>query len=283
MRTIYIVDDDLSIVNILKDIVEQYFQGSLVGFASNGSEAIQEIKILRPDVVLLDYLLPDKDGLQVIRAIRNEYAPGIVMISEVSDKQMISKAYREKIEFFITKPINVVEVVSIIHKVVEHQEMKSTLNQFETALNSFKKTFVTHEKPPAGDEQKLRKLYSKLGIVGTSGYEELIKGVIWAKSQNCEYALSDMYKSLVNDQDDVQQVYALKKRIGRVITKAFKSMACLGIEDYMNPVFETYSSQLFDFPELRKEMKYLTGKSKQSGKINIKQFIESSIVLIEDI
>ncbi len=283
MKTIYIVDDDLSIVNILKDIVDQYFQGSLVGVSCNGSEAIKEIEELSPDVVLLDYLLPDKDGLQMIRAIRKEYTPAIVMISEVSDKQMIAKAYREKIDFFITKPINVVEVVSVINKVIEHQEIKSTLNQFESALGSLKKTFVTHERSTVSDEQNLRKLYSKLGIVGTSGYEELIKAVIWAKSQNCEYALSDMYKALVKDQDDLQQVYALKKRIGRVITKAFKSMACLGIEDYMNPIFEVYSSQLFDFVELRKEMKYLIGKSKQSGKINIKQFIESSIVLIEEI
>lgn len=283
MKTIYIVDDDLSIINILKDIVDKHFLGSLVGAACNGSQAIKEIKELRPDVVLLDYLLPDKDGLQMIRAIKEEYSPAIVMISEVSDKQMIAKAYREKIEIFITKPINVVEVVSVISKVIEHQEIKNTLNQFESALSSLKKTFINHEKPRVNDEQKLRKLYCKLGIVGTSGYEELIEAVVWAKSQNCEYALSDMYKALVKDQDDVQQFYALKKRIGRVITKAFKSMACLGIEDYMNPVFEAYSSQLFDFVELRKEMKYLTGKLKQPGKINTKQFIESSIVLIEEI
>jgi two-component system response regulator YcbB len=60
-------------------------------------------------------------------------------------------------------------------------------------------------------------------------------------------------------------------------------MAALGIEDSMNPIFENYSGQLFDFSEMRKEMKYLLGKSKIQGKINIKQFIESSIVLIDEI
>ncbi|MCG8482301.1 MAG: response regulator [Clostridia bacterium] len=282
MKSIYIVDDDLSIVNILKDITFHFFEGSLIGSACNGSDAIKEIIEIKPDVILLDYLLPDSDGLQMIRAIRKKYDPAIVMISEVSDKKMIEKAYNEKIEFFITKPINVVEVVSVINKVIENQEFKSTLNQFEITLNSLKSAFVVNDRNKDIDEQKLRKLYSKLGIIGTSGCEELIKAVIWAKLQNSKYSLSDMYRSLAEDQGNIQQVDTLKKRIGRVITKAFKSMASLGIEDYMNPVFESYSSQLFNFGELRKEMKYLSGESKQSGKINIKQFIESSIVLLDE-
>ncbi len=282
MKTFCVVDDDLGIVNILKDILEKYFKGSLVGVASTGSEAIEEIQRLKPDVILLDYLLPDKDGLQIVRDIREDYPSKIVMISGVSDKQMIAKAYREKIEFFITKPINVVEVVFIIKKIIEYQEIQNTLNQFEKAFDSLKRTSKVGRRLEIDDEQKLKKLYSKLGIVGTSGYEELIKAVIWAKSQRGEYFLSEMYKSLVKDQDDVQQIHTLKKRIGRAITKAFKTMASLGIEDYMNPIFESYSNQLFDFLEIRKEMKHLTNKSKQPGKINIKQFIESSIVLIEE-
>ncbi|WP_320047510.1 DNA-binding domain-containing protein [uncultured Ilyobacter sp.] len=91
-----------------------------------------------------------------------------------------------------------------------------------------------------------------------------------------------MYRALINDEDGIQQIDAVKKHIGRVVTKAFKSMASLGVEDSMNPLFEDYASQLFDFTEMRKEMKNITGESKQPGKIHVKQFIESSLVLIED-
>ncbi len=280
MITIYIVDDDLSIVNILKDIVNKYFEGALIGTASNGMDAIKEIKELKPDIVLLDFLLPDKDGLQIIKSIREEYDQGIIMISEVSDKQMIAKAYRENIEFFISKPINVVEVVSVIKKVIEHLKIKGTLNQFEDALSMLKINLGSGKIPIINDEEKLKKLYSKLGIIGSSGCDDLIRAVIWAKSQKYDYALSDMYKALAKGEGGRQQIDAIKKRIGRVITKAFKSMASLGVEDSMNPLFEDYASQLFEFTEMRKEMKNITGESKQSGKINVKQFIESSIVLI---
>ncbi len=282
MMTIYIVDDDLSIVNILKDIVNKYFEGALIGTASNGADAIKEIKALKPDIVLLDFLLPDKDGLQVIKSIREEYDQGIIMISQVSDKQMIAKAYRENIEFFISKPINVVEVISVIKKVIEHLKIKGVLSKFEDALNVLKINLGSEIQPVINYEEKLKKLYSKLGIVGSSGCDDLIKAVIWAKSQKHDYALSDMYEALIDGNGDGQQIDAVKKRIGRVITKAFKSMASLGVEDSMNPLFEEYASQLFDFTEMRKEMKNITGESKQSGKINVKQFIESSIVLIKD-
>lgn len=283
MKSIYIVDDDLSIVAILKDIIEQHFQNTLVGTAHNGVKALNDILELRPDILLLDYLLPDKDGLQMIRDIKKEYSPAIVMISEVSDNQMIAKAYREKIEFFIHKPLNVIEVVSVINKVMEYQDIKNTLNQFETALFSLRKTTVTYEGTALRIEQKLRKLYNNLGLLGTTGSEDLIKAAIWAKSQNGDYTLSEMYQAIVKDQVDFHQIDAFKKRIGRVITKAFKSMASLGIEDNMNVIFETYAYQLFNFTELRKEMLFLTGKSKYPGKIDIKQFIESSIVLAEEI
>ena len=56
-------------------------------------------------------------------------------------------------------------------------------------------------------------------------------------------------------------------------------MAALGLEDYLNPIFEDYGPQLFDFSELRKQMNYLSGKSNKQGKINIRKFIEGSIVV----
>lgn len=288
MKTIYIVDDDPSIVNILEDIINKYFTGALIGAASNGTDAIKEIKEFKPDIVLLDYMLPDQTGLQVIRSVRDKYCKGVVMISEVSDKQMIAKAYKENIEFFISKPINVIEVVSVIKKVLEHLEIKSALSQFEKTINNLKINLEPKtenslmQNNSATDELKLKKLYSKLGLIGSNGCDDLIKAVLWAKQKKSDYVLSEMYLSLVDDQTNYKQIDAVKKRISRVITKAFKSMASLGIEDFMNPVFEEYSGRLFDFAEMRKEMNYITEKSKYSGKINVKQFVENSIVLIEE-
>lgn len=277
MLTIYIVDDDPSIVTILKDIVNKYFPGALLGTASNGTEAVNEIISLRPDIILLDFLLPDKDGLQITRTVNKEYNPDVIMISEVSDKNMIAKAYKEKIKFFISKPINVIEVVTVIKNVGEHLQIKNTLNKFENALSSLKFGLGQEKEEKLSAEQELKKLYSKLGILGSSGCEDLIKAVLWAKAKNNDYSLSDMYNAI-----DSEMPETVKKRISRIISKAFRSVAAMGAEDFMNPIFEKYSGTLFEFAEIRKEISCISGKSNKSGKINVKQFIENSIMLIED-
>ncbi|HAS73227.1 MAG TPA: response regulator receiver protein, partial [Clostridiales bacterium UBA8960] len=217
MLHLMIVDDDFSVVNILKDIVSQHLDDVMVSTAMTGREAIDKITLEQPDVVLLDYLLPDCDGLQVIRRIREAYNPSVIMISEVSDKQMIAKAYHEKISFFITKPINVVEVVSVVSQVISSHMAHKTLKSFEMAIRVLNHKAVHVEDESANEEKALKRIYSRLGIMGVSGCDDLVKAVLWAKRQKGDYALSELYVALVNHdvkgRVDDHQVQAVKKRI----------------------------------------------------------------------
>lgn len=283
-NSIFVVDDDKGIVNVLNNIINENFPNEFVGMATTGSKAIKEISSLKPDIILLDYLLPDKDGLDVIREIQTLYFPTIIMISEVSDKNMIAKAYNHNIEFFINKPINVIEVITIINKAKRNIMMKSIIDSFKDTFSNI--DYLTKLENNSSDnyvKNKIKKFYSRLGIIGETGCDDLIRAIIWVnKLDGNKYKLSDMYKALVDNPKDKTQLYAVEQRIRRTISKSFNIMASLGIEDYMNPVFENYGPQLFDFNELRKQMNYLRGNSLKQGKINIRKFIESSIILIKD-
>lgn len=283
-NSIFIVDDDPGIVNVLNNIIDENFPNEFIGMATTGSNAIKEISSLKPDIVLLDYLLPDKDGLDVIREVQTIYFPTIIMISEISDKNMIAKAYKHNIEFFINKPINVVEVITIINKAKRNLAMKNIINNFrDTFTNIDYLTSLEYKDLTNGLQNKIKRFYGKLGIIGENGCDDLIKATIWVNElEERKYRLSDMYKSIVDNPEDRSQLYAVEQRIRRIISKAFNIMASLGIEDYLNPIFESYASQLFDFNELRKQMNYLRGRSLNQGKINIRKFIESSILLIND-
>jgi len=61
-QNFYIVDDDKAIQKILKNIISKNNQGELIGISGNGLDAIEDIKILNPDIVLVDLLLPGIDG-----------------------------------------------------------------------------------------------------------------------------------------------------------------------------------------------------------------------------
>lgn len=116
----YIIDDDKGIRGILKNIISRYALGYVIGEADNGMDAIKELKALNPDIILVDLLLPDMDGISIVEAVKEANVNAtFIMISGVYSNEIVSKAYTKGIEFYINKPINVVEPISAINKVIE--------------------------------------------------------------------------------------------------------------------------------------------------------------------
>ena len=128
MRMI-VVDDDISICRIITNLVQHYQLGQVLAECSDGISAEQEIRECQPDIVLVDLLLPGQDGIELVRKLSNEYSNiSFIMISQVSNQPMITRAYESGIEFFIHKPINALEVVSVLNKVQETRKLKSMMH-----------------------------------------------------------------------------------------------------------------------------------------------------------
>ena len=107
MMKIYLIDDDASVCNILKIIIQQKKLGEVCGTASNGMDALEDLAYVSPDIVVVDLLMPIMDGINFVRKAKEQY-PDIsyVMLSQVSSKEMISQAYECGVTFFIQKPVN---------------------------------------------------------------------------------------------------------------------------------------------------------------------------------
>ncbi|MEA1976221.1 MAG: DNA-binding domain-containing protein, partial [Bacillota bacterium] len=82
--------------------------------------------------------------------------------------------------------------------------------------------------------------------------------------------LSNYYLEIYNNKIKEKTI---KQRVRRATIDSLESIASLGLEDYFNSTFENYSSTLFRFTEVRKEMNYLKGLSRIRGKIDIKRYI----------
>jgi DNA-binding response OmpR family regulator len=104
MPRVLVVDDDPGVVATLTDVLT--LKGYTVTVASDGPEALEQIKETRPHVVLLDIKLPTMNGLEVLLCLRS-LAPevGVVMVSGIHDEGTIRAALTLGANDYLVKPI----------------------------------------------------------------------------------------------------------------------------------------------------------------------------------
>lgn len=266
---IFILDDDVNIIYILKMIIEDKELGTVVGEAMDGDIGIKKIRSLSPDIVLIDLLMPGIDGLTIVKQIKEEY-PEIqfIMISQVYSKNMIEKAYRYGVEYYVNKPINAIEVEIIIKKVTERIEIdRAILKVWEKFDNKAPRDL---EKAKGICEQSINNILMELGIIGENGSDDIIAIIKYVVENEINFKQVTMRElcSLFTDNPR-----SMEQRIRRALNIAMTNIANLGLEDYMNETFVEYSNSLFNFEQVRKEMEFIRGNIDKGGSTNIKNFI----------
>lgn len=126
---ILVADDDLNICEVLKLYLEN--DGYEVRCAHDGAAAVESFKIFDPDLVLLDIMMPGKDGWQVCREIREQSAKPIVMLSakgEVFDKVLGLELGADD---YIVKPFDMKEVAARIKAVLRRYNTRANFNNDE--------------------------------------------------------------------------------------------------------------------------------------------------------
>ena len=279
--TFYLVDDDSSVLRVLDNIIEEFDLGDVVGKATDSEVALGQILNIKPDIVVVDMLMPSMDGCALVKAVKDGLPEArFVMLSQVSSKNIISKAYDSGVEFFISKPVNQIEIRNVLGNIKDKLEMERTFKLIEGMFNKGGK--IANSKSPGEDRfeehiKKIRLIFSKLGIVGEKGGVDLLK--------ICDYMLENDLKTFdfrVRDICDelCDNPKAMEQRLRRAINRGLINMANLGIEDYMNEIFVRFSGTLYDFESVKAEMDYIRGKRKSGGKISVRKFIDNLILMI---
>lgn len=102
---IMVVDDEVYVCKALRKYLGD--MGFSVVEAYDGDEALAVYRQERPEVVLLDLVMPDKDGLEVLRELKElDPEAAVIVISAVHEKEMVLRAVNEGAIDYITKPID---------------------------------------------------------------------------------------------------------------------------------------------------------------------------------
>ena len=99
----------------------------VVGTASNGKQAVEEIIRLKPDIIVTDINMPEIDGLTVIDRVNEVYSVPAVVITGYKNEEYVAKAAQANVYGYLQKPIEENEMgFAIKMAILRHQELKDT-------------------------------------------------------------------------------------------------------------------------------------------------------------
>lgn len=109
---ILVVDDDTALAEMIGIVLQS--EGYEPEFCADGAEALDAFRATRPDLVLLDVMLPGLDGIQICRLIRAESGTPIIMLTAKSDTTDVVSGLEAGADDYMVKPFNPKELVARI-------------------------------------------------------------------------------------------------------------------------------------------------------------------------
>lgn len=171
-RKILIVDDEVAICEILSHLVEEKDFNPLIAY--NGDVALKTIKYESPDLVLLDFIMPGMNGLEVIK-LAKELAPNlpIIMITAYGTIQSAVTAIKAGAYNYLAKPFNHEEVINLINLALA----KRTPEQEKTSIAAAQEPSKYR---PLGEmmgySKSVNQIISSVYQVAKSNFTVLIQG-----------------------------------------------------------------------------------------------------------
>ena len=123
MTKILIVDDDILVTNLLGKVLSG--EGYETIAVNDSTKAVEVAALVRPDLVILDLMMPQPDGFKVCRTLREDpifMSTPILIVTALDDSDSRIVAFGAGATDYLTKPFNVAELVSIT-KALIHESM----------------------------------------------------------------------------------------------------------------------------------------------------------------
>src|SRR5215210_1030197 len=132
MANIIIVDDEQSYRQLLTLVFED--SGNAIRTAMNGRQALALIDEDPPDVIISDVKMPDMDGIQLLRAVRETHPDlGVILMTAFASVETAREAFKLGADDFIQKPFDVDELKLIVKKTLEKQALIDENRAFKRA------------------------------------------------------------------------------------------------------------------------------------------------------
>ncbi|EAS74536.1 putative transcriptional regulator CpxR [Vibrio alginolyticus 12G01] len=196
MSRVLIVDDDVPLCELLEAVLQE--EGYIVSSVHCGESALQYMEKTPVDLVLLDVMLPNLNGMQVARRVCQRFATPILMLTALNDENSMLDGYQAGADQYIGKPFNVAELLMRIKAILrrvglerQRQTMCSTVQTISDQLNSLPLTST--------EAELLSYLVKNQGVVISKAelQTEVLKKELSPFDRNLDMHISNIRRKLV--------------------------------------------------------------------------------------
>lgn len=164
-QKILIAEDDVQINSMFSAFLEA--NGYEVISTSNGADAVEKEELTRPDLVILDVNMPEMDGFEACRMIKNKrsganYTP-IMFLSGSVDENIISKGLQLGADDYVKKPFSLNEVLSRIKNLIKMKNLVAQMESMDNVVTSMIKSIETRDFYTSGHVQRVADISMSIG------------------------------------------------------------------------------------------------------------------------
>jgi CheY-like chemotaxis protein len=116
------VDDEPDILMVVRTALSS--EGFDVRTASSGAECLESAQAEPPDLILLDVMMPEMDGFEVVRRLKADPKTAtipVIMLTALSEKQMIKQAILGGVDYYIVKPFDLEDLITKVGRALSGQ------------------------------------------------------------------------------------------------------------------------------------------------------------------
>ena len=132
MPTVLVVDDDVKLLKMLQRTLT--YEALQVVTAQNGEEALNQVDACKPDLIILDWMMPKMDGLTVVQELRAEKNPALILMLTARDAlENRVEGLESGADDYLVKPFAPTELVARVHALLRRTDSKSAKEAVEFA------------------------------------------------------------------------------------------------------------------------------------------------------
>ena len=229
---VYLVDDSLEMIHQLKDVFSNSNMYQVVGSATNGEQCLVELHGKSIDILILDLLMPKKDGIRVLQDLKkhNIHATHIIATTPFVNDLIVSKIQSFKIDYLMMKPFEIHDLIEKLNYVVGFQVHKEDHEDYNVNLNEDEK----HRLLKLELESEITELLHEIGIPAH------IKGYMYLRTAILETYLNIDFLGQITKilYPEIAKKYATTaSRVERAIRHAIEVAWSRGNIDAIDEIF----------------------------------------------